>query len=165
MFEPGGDEGELALQRDCPRCGLHWAWQDFSQGENQITSLTSLAIAAWRLTVNAPFERGRGGDARWPARWHRMTIEPTDIVEQGCPRCSGSAGGSAGPRPVACRWPPPHHRPHRSAPVGEFKPDVCQKASFGSLARSKPHPAPPGIWLVALREIPSHTAGDYLAAI
>src|ERR1700740_2654044 len=44
-------------------------------------------------------------------------------------------------------------------------PRACRKMSFGSLARSKPDPAPPGIWLVALRAIPTHTAGNYLAAI
>jgi hypothetical protein len=48
----------LLFSAIAPRCGLHRAWQDFSQGENQITSLTSLAIAAWRLTVNAPSSAG-----------------------------------------------------------------------------------------------------------
>jgi len=95
-----------------------------------------------------------------------MTIEPTDIVEQ-----ARSAWERLRSRRRATwdEWLAVGRAiiigPHGSAQVGEYKPRVCWKTSFDSLARSKPDPAPPGIWLVAPRAIPIHTAGDYLAAI
>jgi hypothetical protein len=95
-----------------------------------------------------------------------MTIEPTDIVEQG-----RSAWERLRSRQRATwdEW----LAVGRAIIIGRteaLKSANTNRASARRrpsvvLARSKPDPAPPGIWLVAPRAIPTHTAGDYLAAI
>jgi hypothetical protein len=71
-------------------------------------------------------ERACEGDAPWPAGWHRMIIEPTDIVEQGR---SARERLRSRQRATWDEWLAVGRAivigPHGSAQVGEYKPRVC----------------------------------------